>query len=404
LDLSRPDGDQNLSRLKVTTPPGFSATLKGVPYCPESTIARLESSTYSGLAEQLSPSCPAASQIGTATAGVGAGTHPLYVGGRVYLGGPYKGAPLSLETVIPALSGPYDLGVVAVRSAIEVDPQSAQVKTVSDPLPQIIEGIPLRTRYIRIDLDRKGFALNPTNCDPFAIDAAITGDEGAGSNQSIRFQVANCAALAYRPKLALRLTGGLGRLGHPAIHANLTSKPGEANSHRISVTLPAGELLDNAHIGSVCTKVAFATNTCPASSLIGHVRVTTPLLDQPLSGSVYLRSSRSSLPDIALDLEGQFDFEAAGRVDSVDGRYRATFESVPDVPVSAIALNLSGGHKGLLQNSESLCGTHKKATVSMVGQNGKTVRQKILLGAECGKARHKHHRQGRSVLRTGRGV
>ncbi|HSJ76610.1 MAG TPA: hypothetical protein VK899_10580, partial [Gemmatimonadales bacterium] len=163
--INRVDGDQNLSAVTVKTPPGFAATLKGVPYCPEATLARV-AGDYSGLAELASPGCPAASQVGVGWAGVGAGTRPLYVDSKVYLAGPYKGAPLSLLVVLPAVSGPYDLGNIAVRVAVSVDPVTARVTAVSDPLPQILQGIPLRTRSIRLDLDRPGFTLNPTNCDP----------------------------------------------------------------------------------------------------------------------------------------------------------------------------------------------------------------------------------------------
>ncbi len=392
VSVSRPDGDQNLTTLKVVTPPGFSASLKGIPYCPESAIAQLANPLYTGIAELTASVCPRASQIGTATAGAGAGSHPLYVPAKVYLAGPYKGAPLSLLVVVPAVSGPYDLGSIAVRAAINVDPVTAQVTTVSDPFPLIREGIVLRTRLLEVDLDRPNFALNPTNCAPFSVGATIGGDEGAVAPVSYPYQVANCAGLPYQPGLSLKLTGGVKRRGHPAIHAVLTSKPGEANSRRISVTLPKGELLDNAHIGTVCIRRDFANGTCPAGSLIGQAEVTSPLIDQPLSGPVYLRASEHELPDMALDLHGQFDIEAVGRIDSLNGRLRTTFETVPDVPVSRITLDLLGGAKGLLVNSESLCGEAKKATVQMIGQNEAPYNTKSKLLTGCGgKARHKRH-------------
>jgi hypothetical protein len=393
VDLTRNDGDQNLAGLDVSTPPGFSATLKGIPYCPESALAQLASSSYSGLAEQVLSACPAASQIGTAVAGAGAGTHPLYTQGKVYLAGPYKGAPLSLEVVIPAVSGPYDLGNVAVRVAIEVNPETAQVTAVSDPLPQILEGIPLRARSIRVDLDRPNFALNPTNCNPFSVTAAIAGNEGARANLASLYQVGNCASLPFAPRLALRLTGGLNRLGHPAIHAVLSTASGEANPSSISVTLPPNELLDNAHFGSVCTKVDFAAQSCPAGSLIGHAEVKTPLLDKPFTGSVYLRSSGKGLPDLALDLYGQIHIEAVARVDSVNGGLRTTFHTIPDVPLGTVSLALQGGGKGLIQNSEGVCGAHLKANVAMTGQNGASLTRKIPLQPACGSARHKRHRR-----------
>jgi hypothetical protein len=181
----------------------------------------------------------------------------------------------------------------------------------------------------------------------------------------------------------MRLSGGMKRRGHPAIHAVLTASPGEANSRRISVTLPRGQLLDNAHIGTVCTRTDFAANTCPEASRIGKAEVTTPLLDQPLSGNVYLRSSSNELPDIALDLEGQFAVEATGRVDSVNRRLRVTFETVPDLPLSRVALDLLGGSKGLLQNSESLCRSRRRAMVRMTGQNGAVIDRKPELKVAC---------------------
>ena len=396
INLTRNDGDQNLTGLKVSTPPGFSATLKGVPYCPESAIAQLANPDYSGLAEQALSACPAASQIGSAVAGAGAGTHPLYSPGKVYLAGPYHRAPLSLEVVIPAVSGPYDLGNVAVRAAINVNPTTAQVTTVSDPLPQILGGIPLRTRSILVNLDRPDFALNPTNCEPFSVAETTFGSEGAQAIQRAPFQVANCSALPYGPKLSLQLSGGLNRLGHPAIKATFTAKAGEANTKSVQVALPANEILDNAHIGAPCTRPDFATNHCPASSLLGSAQVTTPLLDQPLKGNVYLRANPAhTLPDLVMDLEGQFDIELAGRIDSApNGGLRTTFETAPDAPLSSLVLNLAGGKKGLLQNSKSLCGKPKRFSARMTGQNGAVVNAQPKLDTSCGsKARHKRHRR-----------
>jgi hypothetical protein len=171
----------------------------------------------------------------------------------------------------------------------------------------------------------------------------------------------------------------------------LAAQSGEANLRRVSVTLPKGELLDQSHIGGVCSRVAFAANACPTSSRVGRARIATPLLDQPLTGYVYLRSSKSGLPNLALDLEGQVDIEAIGRVDSVDQRYRATFAAVPDVPVSEIALDLSGGSKGLLQNSKPLCGTNRSAMAQLTGQNGAVLNRKAKLQLTCGSARHERH-------------
>ena len=262
---------------------------------------------------------------------------------------------------------------------------TAQVTAVADPLPLILEGIPSGCAPCRsISTDRTSSSTRRTAIGS-AVDARIDGDEGARSDRSSPFQVANCATLPYRPGLGIRLSGGLNRRGHPAIHADVTSKPGEANLKQVVVTLPKGELLDNSHIGTVCTRVAFAQDACPPGALVGRVEVTSPLLDDPLTGSVYLRSSQHKLPDLALDLEGQFDIEAVGQIDSVKGRFRTTFNAIPDVPVSRISFDLVGGSKGLLQNSETLCGARKVAMVKMTGQNGATTKQRTPLKMSCGR-------------------
>ena len=84
----------------------------------------------------------------------------------MYLAGPFKGAPLSVVAVTPALAGPYDYGTVVVRVAIDVDPTDAHVIAVSDTVPSIIGGIPIRMRSIQVNIDKPNFMINPTNCAP----------------------------------------------------------------------------------------------------------------------------------------------------------------------------------------------------------------------------------------------
>jgi len=383
LEANRQDGDQELTAIQVGTPPGFLASLRGVEYCPEAAIAALQGGGYSGREQQAAPACPASSRVGSVKAGAGPGTRPIYVGGDVYLAGPYKGAPVSLVIAIPAVSGPYDLGNIAVRAAVRIDPKTAELSTVSDPLPLALDGIPLRTRFFQIRLDRPSFTLNPTRCDPFAVTTILSGDEGSTEQLADHFQVANCSSMAYSPTLGLTVTGGLQARGHPAIHADLTAKRGASNSRRISVTLPKGELLDNDHIGDVCTRVQFAADSCPDSSRLGQAVIETPLLDQPLRGSIYLRPGSHKLPDLAMDLEGQIDLDLSGRIDTVDGRLRTTFEALPDAPFSSASIDLLGGAKGLLVNSRSLCGKAKRASVKMTGQNGTVLTRRPKLKTTC---------------------
>jgi len=405
--LTRDDGEQNLKALDVTTPPGFAATLRGLTYCPEAAIAAAGLESRTGLTEQRSPSCPGSSLIGETSAGVGSGNHPLFLPGKAYLAGPYRGAPLSLVIITPAVSGGYDLGNVVVRAALHINPETAQITAVSDPLPQIFQGIPLRLRAILLDVNRPGFALNPTNCDPLAISALVLGTEGAAAQPAENFQVANCSSLGFAPSLAMRFSGSTKRTGDPALTTTLAypTRGGPfANVASATVTLPPTEVIDNAHLKNPCTKVQFAQGTnpgekCPAGSVIGFARAETPLLEKPLEGPVYLRSApenKSGLPDLVAALNGQIDITLDGKISTAQGnRIRTTFATVPDAPVSHFTLSLDGGSKGLLENSTNLCARPLHASAAIAGQNGMSANQNPLLRAPCGK-KHKRVRHERS--------
>jgi hypothetical protein len=385
-DLTRKDGDQNLAATNVTLPRGFSAIIARIPYCSDASLVALTQTSYLGATELSSPICPA-SRIGTTVAGGGAGSRPVSLPGSVYLAGPYKGEPLSLAVVVPVVSGPYDLGNVVTRVAVHVDPATAQVTALSDPLPQIIEGIPARLRRVLVVLDRPEFALNPTNCSPLAVGAAVFGDQGAVANLSDRFQVANCGGLDFTPKLDLTLRGSTKRRGHPALRSVFRGTPGGANLARAVVAMPKAELLDQGHINTVCTRVQYAADACPGGSIIGSAMAETPILAEPLQGPVYLRSSSHKLPDLVVSLRGQVDLELVGTIDTAkNGGLRTTFESTPDAPVTRFVLNLVGGNKGLLINSEDLCKSPKKAGVKLFGQNGMRSSRSVRLQTSCGNA------------------
>jgi hypothetical protein len=399
LDLSRDDGTQELKGIDLTLPKGLLGKLAGVPYCSEAalgTVARLNQPGQ-GAAQIAAPSCPAASQVGKVTVGVGAGPAPLYVDtGRAYLAGPYKGAPLSLAIATPAVAGPFDLGNVLVRVALYVDPSTAQLTAKSDPLPTILDGIPLDIRDVRVSVDRPGFTLNPTNCNPSAIDANVFGVVGASVARSSRFQVGGCAALSFKPKLKIRLKGATKRIGHPALTATVTMPQGGANIAGAQVNLPHGEFLDQGNLNKTCTRPVLLAGNCPKSSVYGKARAWTPLLDKPLEGPVYLVGGYGyKLPALVAELNGQIKVLLVGKVDSGKNRgIRNTFEVVPDAPVEKFELAMKGGKKyGLLENSENLCKTKKakrRAIVRFTGQNGKVSAFKPLVQNECGKGKKKH--------------
>jgi hypothetical protein len=379
LQITRDDGEQNLSRIEATLPEGVLAKLAGVPLCAE--------------AQAVSGSCPAASQVGTTTVAAGPGSLPVYVPepGKaptaVYLGGPYRGAPYSLVVKVPAQAGPFDLGNVVVRNALNVDPVTTQVTATSDALPQILQGIPISYRDVRVEVTRNDFTLNPTSCDPMSVSSTLTSSQGATAHPSDHFQVTNCAGLGFAPKFSLKVSGGTKRSSYPALQATLAAKKGQANIAKVAVTLPHSEFLAQNHIKTICTRVQFAADNCPKGSIYGFARAKTPLLDETLSGPVYLRSSSHPLPDLVAALHGPIDVDLVGRIDSIDGGIRSTFESVPDAPVSKFTLNMKGGKKGLLVNSRNLCAGPDRAKVLVDGQNGKTADQSPVVQNSCGKAR-----------------
>ncbi|HEX5762691.1 MAG TPA: hypothetical protein VFY04_06175 [Solirubrobacterales bacterium] len=393
LRLTREDGTQRFAGLDLKTPPGLTAYLKGIPYCSDAALASISTAVETGQAQIDNPSCPAASLVGSASAGAGAGPNPFYVEtGKVYLAGPYKGAPLSLAIVTPAVAGPLDLGNVVVRTALYVDPVTAQITAVSDPIPTILHGLLLDIRDIRVSIDRPNFTLNPTNCEPMSVQATVKGDKGQSALLANRFQVDGCRNLGFKPRISLSLKGGTKRADHPALKAVLRPRPGDANVQRAAVTLPRSAFLDQAHIRTICTRVQWAEDNCPKAAIYGRAEAVTPLLDEPLSGPVYLRSSDNLLPDLVADLRGPahlpIKVEASFRTDSIKGGIRSTIDLAPDAPVTKFVLQMQGGKKGLVVNSQNLCAKTNRANARLRAQNGRMLnfRPKVV-ALNCAKQR-----------------
>ena len=390
LRIARDDGTQRITGIDTTLPQGLLGKLAGVPYCPESAIvlARSREAPEKGKEEQASPSCPAASEVGSVQVTAGVGNAPIPVSGHAYLAGPYKGAPLSLAIVVPAVAGPFDLGNVVNRVALNVGEFDARIHAASDPLPTIIDGIPLDVRSVEVKLDRSGFTLNPTSCEEMAIGGSVTTPAGQTAPLTNRFQVGDCKRLAFKPNLKLRLSGATKRTGHPALKAVLTfpQKGASANIARAQVGLPHSEFLDQANLDRVCKQADLKAGTCPKGSVYGRAKAWSPLLDKPLEGPVYLGVGFGySLPALVADLNGQIRFLLKGKVDTTksDG-IRNTFEAVPDAPVSRFVLEMKGGPKyGLLQNSENICAKPQRASVAFKAHNGKVMHLTPTIANSC---------------------
>jgi hypothetical protein len=253
-------------------------------------------------------------------------------------------------------------------------------------LPQFFEGVGLDYRHLHAVVDRPEFFLNPTNCSELAVTSDVASTLGAAAHPSARFQVDGCKALKFKPSLSLKLKGGTKRADYPALTAVLKARKGDANIAFTSVALPHSEFLAQEHIGTICTRKQFAADKCPKKSVYGKAKAWTPLLAKPLQGPVYLRSSNHLLPDLVAKLGGQLEIDLVGRIDSKDGGIRATFESVPDAPVTKFVLRMKGGTKGLLTNSTDICRGAHKATAVMRAQNGRASTLRPRLEASgCGK-------------------
>ena len=421
------DGGKDIGRIDVTLPKGALAKLKGVPLCTGAQIAA--GAGRPGRSSQASGSCPAGSQVGTTTVGAGAGSTPYFpripgsdVSGRVFLTGSHtntefpvagaRQAAYGLAIEVPAVAGPFDVGTVMVRAAIYVNPQTAQVTVVSDRLPRILEGIPLNVRDIRVDVDRNDFALTPSGCDQKQVGAVISAHDGTAVARSARYRVADCASLAFKPKLTLRLTGRrqvrTGR--HPGVRAQVAQTGiGEAGIAKAVVKLPKSLALDPDNAQALCefedgTKSDLESH-CPKGSIVGRAKATTPLLNKALAGNVYfvknIRTDKRTgnrirtLPMIVVALRGEIAINLRGVSSTAKtGQLVNTFNTVPDAPITRFNLNIAGGSKGILTVTRTrrarinLCAnpTGHKAQARFAGHNTTSRNTTVTVKTPCAKA------------------
>jgi hypothetical protein len=410
LHLTRTDVEQEIVSYSATFPPGLLGKVAGVPYCPEAAIEA--AARRSGVEERDNPSCPASSLIGHTYSGYGLGSVLSYAPGGLYLAGPYRGSSFSVVAIDSALVGPFDLGVVIVRSAIRIDPETTQASidaTGTDPIPHIIDGIPIHLRDVRAYIDKPEFTLNPTSCEPFSVSSALNGAGERFGDQAddtlatatAPFQAFNCSVLGFKPSVSLKLKGGTRRAKHPALRVVVKPRPGDANIASASVAVPRTLFLEQGHIQGICTRPQFANHNCPDSSVYGHVKAYTPLLEEPMSGEAILRSSDHTLPDLVFTLKGHgIEVDLAGTIDSVKGGLRGTFPVIPDAPVTKFELSLESGKHGLLVvSSKNLCAEEQLANSRFLGHANKGSATHPQIAVKCKKKKPK----GKGNKHKGRG-
>jgi hypothetical protein len=393
LRLHREVTEQEIVSYSARFPPGLLGKIAGIPYCPDAAIEIARRS--SGVAERDHPSCPAASLIGHTYSGYGVGSALAYAPGNLYLAGPYRGSSLSVVAINPAMVGPFDLGTVIMRSAVRIDPETAQASidaTGTDPLPHIVDGIPIHLRDVRVYADRPGFTVNPTSCERLGVSSTMNGaglrfgdiSDDTLTTVTSPYQAFDCASLGFKPRISLEERGHVRRGAYSSLRVVVRPLPGDANIRSAQVTLPPSIFLEQSRIKKICTGAQFAAHRCPPGSIYGHVRAFTPLLEAPMEGPAYLRSSSHTLPDLVFALHGQgIEVDVAGRLDSRKGGLRGTFPTIPDAPVTKFVLTLRGGKHGVLVNAENVCRDRQEATARLVGHANRGWRLHPVVKARC---------------------
>jgi hypothetical protein len=406
-NLGRADGQQYLSALSTTLPPGLLGAIPSVSLC--------------GEPQASSGACPANSQIGTASAAVGAGPEPYAFSGPVFLTGPYGGQPYGLSIPIPAAAGPFNLGTVITRAAIGVDPHTGRV-IVGSSLPTIVGGVPLRLKTLSVAVNRSDFLFNPTNCSPLATETGLTSTLGATQSLSSPFQVSGCSSLPFTPSFEVSTSSVTSKPNGAGLQVQLTQPAHQANIHSVAVTLPKQLVARLSTLQKACPEAAFAASPIDNchGSIVGSAVVHTPVLPEALSGTAYLVShGGAAFPDLDLLLEGDHGvrFILVGNTDISGGLTSSTFASVPDVPISSFSLSLPTGPNSALSANGKLCSGPLSMPTTIVAQSGATIKQNTQIAvsgcvsAACLKStkaahprahvKHSRHHAGRSRARTG---
>jgi hypothetical protein len=353
LSVRRADGQQHLKRVTTVLPPGLLAKVAGVQLCPDP--------------QATAGTCDSSSQIGTTTASAGPGPSPFFASGKVFLTGPYNGGPYGLSIVVRAVAGPFDLGSVVVRTALMINKADGHVTAVSDDIPSILQGIPLRIRSIAVQIDRPGFILNPTNCNPMQVMADIASSEGAVAHASNRFQVGDCASLPFRPSFSASTQAHANRHG-ASLDVKVSQRPGEAAIHKVDTQLPLALPSRLVTLQKACAEAQFAADPagCPSGSDVGIAKAITPILNAPLTGPTYLVShGGAAFPDLDIVLQGDgVTIVLTGNTDIKRGITYSRFEAVPDAPISSFELYLPGGPGALLAATRDLCSPTRTITAS----------------------------------------
>ena len=323
--------------------------------------------------------------------------------GTVYLAGPYTDPsgtsyPFSLSIVVPVAAGPYNLGTQVVQAGIAVDPTDAHLTTVATlpttqtfPVGSGTEGLLLRIQSVNLTLDRPGFIKNGTNCSPLTYSSTLGGvDPIAALMSSVTgsgsISFSNCGALAFSPTLTMTApaaSAATSSTNGAGLDVKLTQPPGQSNIKSVVIDFPSAFSARLSTINGACPVATYTASAsrCPATSLVGTVTATTPLLPGSLTGPAYLVSyGATGLPsiDVALQDDGvTFNLSVAISFSSTESLISSP--TAPDVPISSFELNLPEGPHSALAASANLCLSALTAPTTLNGQSGAQVKENIAM-------------------------
>lgn len=425
LKIERPDGDAALKTISVQLPPGMAAVLASRTPCPEPQAAEGE--------------CREESEIGESIARSGLGDSPYDLKGKVYLTGPYDGAPFGLSAVTEADAGPFEVGRVVVRSSISVnkfttaatiDTEAAQFyaqkahwqrKKEEEPtpfsalsatpetfsgLPEMLEGVPAQIKSLEVIVNHPGFEFNPTNCEAaLEIKGTVTGYESGSREISRAVPVTGCASLPFEPKLTAAVKAQGSKEDGTEFKVTLESAGlGQANIHKVDLTIPAVLPSRLTTIQKACLAATFEANpsSCDEGSVIGEGIVTTPVFKNPLRGPAYLVShGAAEFPDVEFVLQGEnVEVILDGKTDIKNGITYSKFESSPDAPFTKFeSIFPEGPHSALGTNVPeaehyNLCRQTITMPTEITAQDGVVISQTTpvtLVGCGGVKAVTVHH-------------
>lgn len=383
LTIARPDGSQALKAIDMELPPGLAAKLASVPLCGEPAAEEGK--------------CGEESKIGESTTYSGLGNAPVSLAGKVYLTGPYDGAPFGLSTVTDATKvGPFNIGTIVARSTINVNETTAAAninteKTLVYPstggveeyagLPEFIKGLPAQIKQLNVTVNRPEFEFNPTNCNAMAVTGTLAGSEGTNAPESAPFKATNCASLAFEPKMTASVVGQGSKTEGTTFAVKIEfPKAGEANIQKVDLTIPSKLPSRLTTIQKACLEKVFNENpaSCDEGSVIGEGVVHTPVFKNPLRGPAYLVShGGAAFPDVEFVLQGEgVKIVVDGKTYIHLGVTYSKFETSPDAPFSTFETVFPKGPHSALTPSVpekedfNLCKQTLAIPTEITAQNG----------------------------------